>query len=157
MRHLLPLRLPLAFSALLCVLPVSVYAKFIVEFSDGHRMTVSNYEERGDMLKVYTSLGSFAFRKDDVVRITKTGDDEQSKKPEVTTKRRPTPSFEKEALESLLVQESTSSPLQEQPVSSSPLQDVASQIEDGLFRMRYVFALAIGIKALKLFFAASVR
>ena len=157
MRHLLPLRLTLAFSALLWVLPVSVHAKFIVEFSDGHRMTVSNYEERGDMLKVYTSLGSFAFRKDDVVRITTTGDDGQSKKPEVMTKRHATPSFGEEALESLLIQESDSHKPYEQPASSAPLQDFASRIEDGLFRMRYVFALAIGIKALKLFFAASVR
>ncbi|HET8669484.1 MAG TPA: hypothetical protein VFM05_02320, partial [Candidatus Saccharimonadales bacterium] len=39
----------------------------------------------------------------------------------------------------------------------SPLEDVASQVEDGLFRMRYVFALVAGVKALKIFFAASAR
>ena len=56
--------------ALLLLQPLTASAKYLIEFSDGQRMTVSNYEQAGDTVKVHTSLGSFAFRKDDVVHIT---------------------------------------------------------------------------------------
>ncbi len=39
---------------------------------------------------------------------------------------------------------------------SLEMQDFMSQVENGLFRMRYVFALIIGLKVFKIFFAASV-
>ena len=155
MGHLRSLRLTFIFSALLCLLPVAAHAKFIIEFSDGHRMTVSNYEEQGEMLKVYTSLGSFSFHKADVIQITKA--DERNPTKPAETRKHSVHIPEKEYGEILPESGDIPPQPQEQPRSSSPIQDFASQIEDGLFRMRYIFALAIGIKALKVFLAASVR
>jgi hypothetical protein len=158
MRHHTPFRLILVLSALLYLWPVPAQAKFILEFADGHRMTVNNYEENGNTVKVYTSLGSFAFQKKDIVRITDLDPGKKAKKPMAAEKTPGPPASAptKERVEA--------SPL-ERPIKtlptpsreSSPLENVAAQIEDGLFRMRYVFALVAGVKALKIFFAASAR
>ena len=160
------LRIILVLGALLFLIPVTAHAKFIIEFADGHRMTVSNYEETEREVKVYTSLGSFAFRREDVVQIIDTnpgkkaksveplpepgsssvqGGEEQAARPQgeeakAKTEKRPDLAQVKEALG-----------------NSAEVQDFVTQVEDGLFRMRYVFALIIGLKAVKLFFAASVR
>ena len=64
------IRVTFLLGMLLLFQPPTVFAKYLIEFADGQRMTVSNYEEIGDTLKVHTSLGSFAFRKDDVIHIT---------------------------------------------------------------------------------------
>ena len=48
----------------------SADANFILEFTNGRKMTVSNYEEIGQNVKVYTPNGSFAFRKEDIVHIS---------------------------------------------------------------------------------------
>ena len=64
------IRVTFLLGTLLLFHPPTVFAKYLIEFADGQRMTVSNYEEIGDTLKVHTSLGSFAFRKDDVIHIT---------------------------------------------------------------------------------------
>ncbi len=158
MRHPSPLRIIFVLSALLFLLPVSAHAKFIIEFADGHRMTVANYEENGDTVRVHTSLGSFAFQKKDIVKITDLDGGKKAKKPVATAKASatPNPAPVKERLEPPPVERSTKVP--PSPTRhSSPLEDVASQVEDGLFRMRYVFALVAGVKALKIFFAASAR
>jgi hypothetical protein len=149
MRRPSPLQILFVLSALLFLLPVSAHAKFIIEFADGHRMTVANYEENGDTVRVHTSLGSFAFQKKDIVKITDLDGGKKAKKPVATAKASATP-------EPPPVERSTKAP--PSPTRhSSPLEDVASQVEDGLFRMRYVFALMAGVKALKIFFAASAR
>ena len=158
MRHHIPLRITVVLSALLFLLPVAAHAKFIIEFADGHHMTVANYEENGDTVKVHTSLGSFAFQKNDIVKITDLDPGKKTKKPTATAKatmpQAPTPA--KEHTEASPIErpaKTTPRPTRE----DSPLEDVASQVEDGLFRMRYVFALVAGVKALKIFFAASAR
>ncbi|MBM4255861.1 MAG: hypothetical protein FJ147_08180 [Deltaproteobacteria bacterium] len=136
--------------------PVPAHAKFLIEFADGHRMTVNNYEENGNTVKVYTSLGSFAFQKNDIVNITDLDPGKKAKKSVSTAKAPPPPAPVKERVETPPVEhpaKAPASPTRE----SSPLEGVAAQIEDGLFRMRYVFALAAGAKALKIFFAASAR
>lgn len=158
MRRHFPLRIIFVLSALLFLLPVSAHAKFVIEFADGHRMTVANYEENGETVKVNTSLGSFAFQKKDIVKITDLDPGKKAKKPAATAKTSapPAPTPAKERVEAVPIERparTTPSPSRE----SSPLEDVATQVEDGLFRMRYVFALVAGAKALKIFFAASAR
>lgn len=158
MRHRFSLRTTLGLCALLCLLPISAHAKFLIEFADGHNMTVANYEEQGNTVKVYTSLGSFSFQKSDITNITDLDAGKKAKKPAVTAKARPlpSPSAAKEPEAPAPEKRSTSTPQKGQK-NSSPLEDVASQVEDGLFRMRYVFALAAGLKTLKIFFAASAK
>jgi len=158
MRHHFPLRIPLVLSALLFLLPAVAYARFDLKFADGHHMTVSNYEENGNTVKVYTSLGSFAFQKNDIVNITDLDPGKKAKKPSATAKVTPVPAPmpDREHRDTAPVEHSPSVP-RSSTRDAAPLQDVASQVEDGLFRMRYVFALVAGIKALKIFFAASAR
>jgi hypothetical protein len=158
MRHHTPFHIVLVFSALLCLWPVPAQAKFSIEFADGHRMIVNNYEENGNTVKVYTSLGSFAFQKSDIVKITDLDPGKKAKKPTATAKAPvpATPAPIKERVEVTPVERSSKTsptPLRE----SSPLEGVAAQVEEGLFRMRYVFALVAGVKVLKIFFAASAR
>lgn len=158
MRYRTPSCIILVLSALLCLWPVPAQAKFIIEFADGHRMTVNNYEENGKTVKVYTSLGSFAFQKNDIVKITDLDPEKKTKKPVAVAKApsTPTPAPTKERVEAIPVERpSKTSPTHSR--ESSPLENVAAQVEDGLFRMRYVFALVAGVKALKIFFAASAR
>ena len=155
-----PFRIILLLGALFLIHPLTASAKYLIEFADGQRMTVSNYEETGDTVKVYTSLGSFAFRKNDVVHITNLNPGQKKKlpaekeqpsaiqaqaKPVVT----PAPALEEKKPDP--------KPTHHPATRSKEMQDFVSQIEDGLFRMRYVFALIIGLKVFKIFFAASVR
>ena len=73
------IRILFVLGALLLLYPLTASAKYLIEFADGQRMTVSNYEQAGDTVKVHTSLGSFAFRKDDVVHITDLNPGEKKK------------------------------------------------------------------------------
>ena len=141
---------------LLLLTPVPVEAKFAIEFADGHQMTVANYEETGDTVKVYTSLGSFAFQKKDIVKITDLDAGKKAKKASTPATTPPAPSSVKATVTAPPVAPPTQAPAA--PTQDpSPLEGVAAQIEDGLFRMRYIFALIAGVKALKIFFAASAR
>lgn len=157
-----PFRVILLLGALLLLHPLTASAKYLIEFADGQRMTVSNYEETGDTVKVYTSLGSFAFRKNDVVHITDLNPG-QKKKP-VAEKEQPS-SIQAQAKPIVTVTPAPAleekkpepKPMHAPGTRSKEMQDFVSQIEDGLFRMRYVFALIIGLKVFKIFFAASVR
>jgi preprotein translocase subunit SecF len=142
--------------ALLLFQPLTASAKYLIEFADGQRMTVSNYEQAGDTVKVHTSLGSFAFRKDDVVHITDLNPREK-KKPVAEKVERPVQP-KKEATQGAVLAEKKpqSKPDAISDTQSKEMQDFMSQVEDGLFRMRYMFALIIGLKVFKIFFAASV-
>jgi len=160
------LHIILALSALLFLIPVTAHAKFIIEFADGHRMTVSNYEQTEQEVKVYTSLGSFAFRREDVVQIIDMNPGKKAKSIEPLSGPG-TSSFLREEERATRPQgEEAKAKTEKHPdltqvrevlSNSTEVQDFITQVEDGLFRMRYVFALIIGLKAVKLFFAASVR
>ena len=157
MRRYRPLPLVLALSALLLLVPPApVQAKYIIEFADGQKMTVSNYQDTGKMVKVYTSLGSFAFRKDDIVRITDVTPEKQegTEPPIKQAQRKPTPKFEEP---STLASAQTETKKPSGFNNSPEMQDFVVQVEDALFRMRYVFALIVGLKVFKIFFAASAR
>jgi len=152
-----PIRILFLLGALLLFQPLTASAKYLIEFADGQRMTVSNYEEAGDTVKVHTSLGSFAFRKDDVVHITDLNPGEK-KKPVAEKVQRPVqPQKEDTQVAVLAEKKPQSKPAPISGTQSKEMQDFMSQVEDGLFRMRYVFALIIGLKVFKIFFAASVR
>jgi len=56
-------------SAALWLLPVRAQADFLIEFLDGHSVTVGRYFEEGSMIKIYTPQGSVGFRKAEVKRI----------------------------------------------------------------------------------------
>ena len=63
-------RLVLTLGAVLLLLPVKARADFVIEFNDGHTVTVRQYVEEGEMIKIYTSQGAIGFRKMDVKQIT---------------------------------------------------------------------------------------
>jgi hypothetical protein len=60
----------LDFGLLLLLLPITVRADFILEFTDGRKVTVGRYVEEGQTIKIYNALGAISFRKADVKRIT---------------------------------------------------------------------------------------
>ncbi|MSQ47372.1 MAG: hypothetical protein EXR78_03120 [Deltaproteobacteria bacterium] len=157
-RHYYPIRLFFLLGALLLFQPSTASAKYLIEFADGQRMTVSNYEEIGSTVKVYTSLGSFAFRKDDVVHITNLNPGEKKNPLTEGKETRSVQSKKGDAQISVLAEKKPASePAPITGTQTKEMQNFMSQVEDGLFRMRYVFALIIGLKVFKIFFAASVR
>lgn len=55
------------------LLPFRAEADFIIEFTDGRRVTVGRYFEEGTMIKIYTLQGSIGFSKAEVKRILSVG------------------------------------------------------------------------------------
>jgi hypothetical protein len=56
---------------MLLILPATqAWADFIIEFTDGRKVTVGRYVEEGETLKIYSTVGVIGFRKSDVKRIT---------------------------------------------------------------------------------------
>jgi hypothetical protein len=175
----------LGVTALLLLTPVGAKAHFIIEFTDGTNITVSNYREIGQTVKVYTQQGWFAFRKEDIARIidttpkkgtrnqdalaeTKlTSPVEVKKKAErqqFTIEQQQTPTQEqdrqKQSQLEKLKTESTFALLKQafsQFMDFPDLGEVYQRIKGGLFSLRYIFALLLGIKVLKLFLTASIR
>jgi hypothetical protein len=69
------------FSPFLSLLPLGVQADFIIEFTDGSRVTVGRYVEEGQAIKVYTPQGAIGFRRDEVKHITEVGKNEGTSTP----------------------------------------------------------------------------
>ncbi len=69
MRRCLSPQILLGLGVLLLALPVTAQADFIIEFTNGSRMTVSKYKEESATVKVYTAQGWFGFRKEDISEI----------------------------------------------------------------------------------------
>jgi hypothetical protein len=84
-----PSRALLGVSVSLALLPGSTGADFSIEFTDGQRVTVSQYVDEGQTLKIYTPQGAIAFRKDDVKRITEVGITQSTDTPLDTATARP--------------------------------------------------------------------
>jgi len=175
----------LAFSALLLLLPVNTQAHFIIEFTDGTRIIVSNYKEVDRAVKVYTKEGWFAFLKNDITKIIDTNPHKGRRSLDTPAETKLTsPSEVKQKAEhqqqlalaqQALEQEqarqtkdhlqevktqSTSTLLKEalsQLLTIPDLQDLYQRAKAGLFGLRYIFALLLGIKVLKIFFSASIR
>ena len=147
-------------AALLFFPQASAHAKFTLEFTDGRKITVSNYEEMGQTVKVYTSNGSFAFRKNDIARITNQ-EPLQAKRPA------PAPAY---TLAPTAAPEPQ--PTAERPTVSAPVTPLASThdtplfpgwddmfgfVTEGMYRARFFIALFAGLKLLQFFLPASLR
>ncbi len=170
-------QLILVFSVLLFLLPAAAQAQFIIEFVDGNRITVANYKEENQKIKIHTSEGWFAFRKEDVTQIidlttgkkvrsldsppdtklaapsqTSEKVEHQPAEPEKAPERskaltkietRPTLELLKEAASYL--------------GTSWHLQALFEQVKMGLFELRYVIALLLGVKVLKIYLSVNIR
>jgi len=170
-------RLILAFSVLLSLLPVAVQAQFIIEFTDGNRITVSNYKEEGQKIKIRTSEGWFAFRREDVANIIDLTTDKKARNlpspqdmpstssAEIKEKAKPqivesAPAPERSKALTKIETRPTLELLREAASSVGTLpkfQDLFEQVKKGIFEIRYVIALLLGVKVLKIFFSASIR
>jgi len=169
-------QLVLALCALLFLLPVAAQAQFIIEFTDGNRITVSNYKEEGQKIKIHTLEGWFAFRKEDVARIIDltTGkkvrsldsppDTKAASPAEMKEKAKPQtvesePAPEKNKALTEIETRSTLELLKEAAsyLGTTSLQDLFERVKGGVFQLRYVLALLLGVKVLKIFFSAGIR
>lgn len=56
-------------SIVVWILPLRAQADFIIEFPDGHKVTVGRYFEEGKTIKIYTPQGAIGFPKAEVKRI----------------------------------------------------------------------------------------
>lgn len=169
-------RFVLTLSVLLFLLPVAAQAQFIIEFTDGNRITVSNYKDEGQKIKIHTLEGWFAFRKEDIANIIDLSTDTKVRKsapppdnrsaspPETrepaqppTVDSEPAPEGNKTvtAIETRptleLLKEAAHS------LGSLSFQDLFERVRGGAFQLRYVVALLLGVKVLKLFFSAGIR
>jgi hypothetical protein len=170
-------RLILAFSVLLSLLPVAVQAQFIIEFTDGNRITVSNYKEEGQKIKIHTSEGWFAFRREDVANIidlttgkkarnldspqdipsTSPSEMKEQAKPQIVES---APAPERSKALTKIETRPTLELLQEAASSVGTLpkfQDLFERVKKGIFEIRYVIALLLGVKVLKIFFSVGIR
>lgn len=174
------LRILFVLGVLLFLLPVTAQAYFIIEFTDGTHITVSNYKEVGKTIKIHTQEGWFAFRKEDVAKIIDTNPNKGVRNLDVPADTKLTlPSEIKKkaedqqqlALEQEQVQQKKT-PLEEirtRPTLSllqealsyltgiPDMHDLFHRAKGMLFGLRYIFALLLGVKVLKIFLAASTR
>ena len=134
---------------------VPAHAAFILEFADGRKITVTNYQEIGPNIKVYTLNGSFAFRKEDIVRIVST--EQQPSTPLA----RPMPyaslpSAQHE--ESLQASPSTVTRRAATHDALPPLPSWADMFDfamAGVYRGRFFIGLFVGFKVLQFFLSAT--
>ena len=170
-------RFILIFSVLLFLLPAATRAEFIIEFTDGNRITVSNYKEEGQKIKIHTVEGWFAFRQEDVAQIIDLTTGKKVRRldsPPDTKSTSPTKTLEKAEHQPTEVEKTPEKSKALTEIETRPtlellreaasylgtplhLQDLFEQVKGGLFEARYVIALLLGFKVLKIFFSASIR
>ncbi len=134
---------------------IPAHAAFMLEFADGRKMTVANYQEVGPTIKVYTVNGSFAFRKKDIVRIVST---EQQPSPPLARPMTgaPLPSARHE--ESLHASPSTvtrQTATHDAPLSLPGWTDLVDFAMAGVYRGRFFIGLLVGVKVLQFFLPAT--
>ena len=141
--------------ALLVLGRVSAHAAFTLEFADGRKMTVANYQENGQYIKVYTLNGSFAFRKEDIVRIVSI-EQQPSTSPARPMTDAPLPATRHE--------ESSQAPpaamtrraaLHQVPPPLPSWADMSDFALEGVYRGRFVIGLLVGFKVLQFFLSAT--
>jgi hypothetical protein len=133
----------------------SAQAKFILEFTNGRKMTVSNYEEIGQNVKVYTPNGSFSFRKEDIVHISDLRQPRPTPPAQPAAAPHPTTQIEASPAAPVTVMPKAAAP---DPLPSIPGWDgVAGVVMEGLYRGRFFVALFVGLKALQFFLPTSFR
>jgi hypothetical protein len=163
--------------SVLLLLPLAAWAHFTIEFHDGTQINVANYREEGEMVKVYTYGGSFAFRKADINKITETKPDEKSaRSTPKETKATTNPDLDGETKRYSLntgqgQTEKPTSPTPKRKVLDSPstkeiVHDTFASLDaesffqlmgSGLYHLRYLIAIAAGAKVLNIFIVGSLR
>jgi hypothetical protein len=155
------IQLAVVIALLLCYDYVPAHAKFILEFTDGRKLTVSNYKEIGQSIRVYTPNGSFAFRKEDIARIVnaeRAQPTPQPTPPERSTIAAPLASVRQEEASPPVPAAVTPRAAEGEALPPFPGWDEAVDLAaEGLYRARFVIGLLVGLKALKMVFAASFR
>jgi hypothetical protein len=131
------------------------HARAVLEFTDGRKITVSNYEDIGQAIKVYTSNGSFAFRKKDIARIIDQESPPPTRSVQVpvdTPLPLPRPKEERPTTSSLTTPRTAS----HDALPSLPGWDEAADlVMEGLYRARFFVALFVGLKLLQFFLPTS--
>lgn len=133
---------------------VSAHAAFIIEFADGRKITVTNYQEIGPHIKVYTLNGSFAFRKADIVRIVNT---EQQPSTPLTRPMTdaPLPSVRHEESLQAPPAAATRRAATHDALPPLPWADMFDFAMDGVYRGRFFIGLFVGFKVLQFFLPAT--
>ena len=148
-------------------------AQYLIEFTDGRRMTVPSYKDEGEKVKVYTPSGSFAFQKGDIKRI-KTLRDPQAKRPEAKAldmpariaPKKPEPAPVVAQAELAKTQKLTPKASLSDLTPTDQLWDALSQVQMGnffdfvkssLYQIRYLIGLLAFGKILKIFLIGTVR
>ena len=169
-------RFALTLSALLFLLPVAARAQFIIEFTDGNRITVSNYKDEGQKIKIHTLEGWFAFRKEDVANIIDLTTGKKVRRLDSPPDTKPASPARIKEQEKVQTEELEPTPEKNKPLTAIEtrptlellkeaarslgtlsLQDLFERMKGGAFQLRYVVALLLGVKVLKLFFSAGIR
>ena len=79
-------------SVALLLSPLAARAEFLIEFLDGHTVTVGQYFEEKSVIKVYTPQGSIGFPKSEVKRILSVDEYRAGIPLETVSRRRPSES-----------------------------------------------------------------
>ncbi|MEW6300421.1 MAG: hypothetical protein AB1671_22235 [Thermodesulfobacteriota bacterium] len=69
MRRVLLSRFVFGLGVMLPLLPAKGSAEFVIQFTDGRQVTVGQYVQEGETVKIYTSHGVIGFRKKDIRSI----------------------------------------------------------------------------------------
>lgn len=157
MRSFRSVQFPLVVAFLLCCNYVPAHAKFILEFTDGRKITVPNYKEIGASIRVYTPNGSFAFRKEDIVRIVNVRPEPPRPPAQPATHPPQVSSRQEETFASVPTAVTTQHPLREALPPAPGWDEAVDLAAEGIYRARFVIGLLVGLKVLKMVFAASFR
>ena len=132
---------------------VPAHAAFIIEFADGQKMTVSNYQEVGPYIKVFTLNGSFAFRKEDIIQIV--GTEQKPAAPRPTTDA-PLPSARHEEPRQALPAAVTRKTATHDALPALPSWDgLFGLAMEGVYRGRFFIGFFVGVKVLQFFLPAT--
>jgi len=154
-RLMQPAQFAIVVIILLLIERVPAHAAFVLEFADGRKMTVANYQEVGPTVKVYTVNGSFAFRKKDIVRI-------------VSTEQQPSPALARPMTDAPLPAARSDESLHAPPSivtrqtathDALPLLPSWADLVDfamvGVYRGRFFIGIFVGFKVLQFFLPAT--
>ena len=155
MRNFRLAQLAIVVMVLLALGRIPAHAAFMLEFADGRKITVANYQVIGPNIKVYTLNGSFAFRKEDIVRIVST--EQQPSTP--LARPMPDASFPSARHEESLQAPPSTVTWRAAPHDVLPPLPCWSDMLDfamaGAYRGRFFIGLFVGFKVLQFFLPAT--
>lgn len=159
-------------------LATAANAQYLIEFTDGRRMTVRSYKDEGEKVTVYTPSGSFAFRKGDIKHIETLGEPiakptgterldmpAQVERPEPPPAPALAPATPAQAKKGKKVEHETPAP-SDDPTPAEQLwaslreismANVWDSVQSSLYQLRYLVGLLAFGKLLKVFLLASAK